>query len=192
MRFAKVERKTNEVDISVELSVDGNGKAEIQTNIKFLDHILTSFAKHSLCNLIIRADGDLNHHICEDIALVLGEAFNLALGDKKGIKRFGFAYVPMDDALARAVVDLGGRAYNCIDLQLKSNQIEDLATEDIEHFFESYAQTSKSNVHLKVLSGKNDHHKVEAIMKALAIALKEATSNDSRREGEIPSSKGVI
>jgi len=192
LRKASVERKTAEVEISVKIKIDGKGRADVDTSIKFLDHLLVSLAKHSLCDLTIRAKGDLNHHICEDVALTLGDAFNQALEERKGIKRFGFACVPMDDVLARAAVDIGGRPYSHLDLQFIHSQIEDLATEDINHFFESLAQTCKSNVHLTILSGRNNHHKAEATMKALAIALKEAVCYNPRLEGEIPSTKGVI
>jgi imidazoleglycerol-phosphate dehydratase len=192
LREARAERKTTEVTISVEIKIDGTGRADVKTNINFLDHLLVSLAKHSLCDLIVRAEGDLNHHICEDVALTLGDAVNRALKERKGIKRFGFAYVPMDDALARAAIDIGGRPYSYLDLQFTHSKIEDLATEDIKHFFESFAQTCKSNVHLTILSGMNDHHKAEATIKALAIALKEAVCYDLRRKGEIPSTKGVI
>lgn len=191
-REGRAERKTTEVAISVKIKIDGRGLADVKTTINFLDHLLVSLAKHSRFDLTIRAEGDLNHHICEDVALTLGNALNQALKNRKGINRFGFACIPMDDALARAAIDIGGRSYSYLDLQFIHSKIEDLATEDITHFFESFAQTSKSNVHLTILSGRNDHHKAEATMKALAIALKEAVCYDPKREGEIPSTKGVI
>lgn len=192
MREAKVERKTSEVNISVWLSVDGRGRTNVETGNNFLNHLLVTLAKHSLFDLTVRAEGDLKHHVCEDVALTLGKALNQAVEKRKGIKRFGFAYVPMDDSLARAVVDLGGRPYINLNLRLKQAQIEDLKTEDIEHFFASFVQTSESNIHLEVLYGENDHHKVEAAIKALATALKEAVSCEPRREGEVPSAKGVL
>jgi len=192
MREAKVERKTTEVNIRVELDVDGKGKAKVETGIKFLNHLLTTLAKHSLFDLTIKAEGDLKHHLCEDVALAMGEALHQAVADKKGIKRFGSAFVPMDDALARAVVDLGGRPYFNLDLKLNQPQIEDLKTEDIEHFLVSFTQASKSNMHLAVLYGSNDHHKIEAAIKALAVALREAITRDSRMVNEIPSAKGVL
>jgi len=166
-------------------------RSKIETGIEFLNHILTNIAKHSLFNLEVNASGDLKHHIAEDVALVLGEAITKALGDKKGIKRFGSAYVAMDDSLARAVVDLGGRAYSHLKIQLSAKKIEDLSVEDVPHFFESFAQASKSNIHLEVLYGKNDHHKVEALAKALALALKEACSKEPRLSS-VPSTKGVL
>lgn len=192
MRKTRVERKTAEVDIAVELNIDGKGKANIETGIKFLNHLLTTLAKHGLFDLEVKAEGDLKHHISEDVALTLGEAVQKAVAAKKGIRRFGSAYVPMDDSLARAVIDLGGRAYTCLDLKLKQSQIEDLKTEDIEHFFESLAQASKSNLHLTVLYGSNDHHKIEAAVKALALALRQAVSIEPRLRGQVPSAKGVL
>jgi imidazoleglycerol-phosphate dehydratase len=170
MRKSKVERKTTEVNITVEVNIDGKGKANVKTGIKFL----------------------LKHHISEDVALALGEALNQALADKKGIRRFGSAFVPMDESLARAVVDLGGRPYFNLDLKLGLLKIEDLKTEDVTHFLASFAQASKLSLHLTVLYGANEHHKIEAAIKALAIALGEATTPDPRRIGEIPSAKGVL
>jgi len=192
MRKAKVERKTTEVDITVKLNIDGEGKGEAETGIKFLDHLLLTLAKHSLFDMTVKARGELKHHVCEDVALTLGEALQKAIAEKKGIRRFGSAYVPMDDSLARAAVDLGGRAYSILDLKLSQLQIEDLKTEDIEHFFNSLAQASKSNLHLAVLYGTNDHHKIEAVVKALALALREAVTLESRAGFEIPSAKGVL
>jgi imidazoleglycerol-phosphate dehydratase len=192
MRKARVERKTAEVEITVELNIDGKGRANTETGIKFLNHLLTTLAKHGLFDLKVKAKGDLKHHISEDVALTLGEALQKAVAEKKGIRRFGSAYVPMDDSLARAVIDLGGRAYSCLDLKLKQPQIEDLKTEDIEHFFESFAQASKSNLHLTVLYGSNDHHKIEAAAKALTLALRQAVSLEPRIRGQVPSAKGVL
>src|SRR3972149_1482930 len=142
MRKARVERKTAEVDILVELNIDGKGKANTETGIKFLNHLLNTLAKHALFDIKVKAKGDLKHHISEDVALTLGEALQKAVAEKKGIKRFGSAYVPMDESLARAVVDLGGRAYSCLDLKLKQPPIEDLKTEDIENLLKSVGQVS--------------------------------------------------
>ncbi len=192
MRKAKTERKTTEVDITLKLSIEGQGRGRAETSIKFLDHILITLAKHSLFDITIEAKGELKHHVCEDVALTLGEGLQKALAEKKGVKRFGSAYVPMDDSLARAAVDLGGRAYSSLDLKLSQPQIEDLKTEDIEHFFSSFAQASKSNMHLAVLYGTNDHHKIEAAVKALALALREAVMLESRAKFKIPSAKGVL
>lgn len=192
VRKARVERKTTEVDIIVELNVDGEGKGNVETGIKFLNHLLSTLAKHGLFNLTVKATGDLKHHISEDVALTLGEALQKAVGEKKGLTRFGSAYVPMDDSLARAVVDLGGRAYARLDLKLSQHNIEDLKTEDIEHFLESFAQASKSNLHLKILYGSNDHHKIEAAIKALALALRQAVSLEPKIKDQVPSAKGVL
>ncbi len=192
MREARVERKTTEVNIVVELNVDGRGKGNVKTGIKFLDHLLITLAKHSLFDLTIKAEGELKHHVSEDVALALGEALNQALADKTGIKRFGSAFVPMDDSLARAVVDLGGRPYTNLDLKLNRTKIEDMKTEDIGHFLASFAQTSKLSLHLAVLYGTNEHHKIEAATKALAVALREAVTREPRMAGNVPSAKGVL
>ncbi len=192
MREARVERKTTEVDIVVELNVDGMGKGNVKTGIKFLDHILITLAKHSLFDLTVKANGELKHHVCEDVALALGEALNQALANKKGIRRFGSAFVPMDDSLARAVVDLGGRPYSNLDLKLGRTKIEDLKTEDIGHFLVSFAQASKLSLHLAVLYGTNEHHKIEAAIKALAVALKKAVTKEPRIANKVPSAKGVL
>jgi imidazoleglycerol-phosphate dehydratase len=192
LRKVKAERKTKEVDIALELDVDGKGDADVKTGIKFLDHMLVTMAKHGLFDLKVKADGDLKHHTSEDVALVLGEALNKATNKGKGIKRFGSAYVPMDEALARATVDLGGRPYSIRNLRLMQAQIEDLKTEDIEHFFDSLAQASKANIHVTVLYGSNEHHKVEAAVKALALALRQAYTVESRIGDRVPSAKGVL
>jgi imidazoleglycerol-phosphate dehydratase len=192
MRKARVKRKTAEVDILVELNVDGKGKANTETGIKFLNHLLKTLAKHGLFDMMVKAKGDLKHHISEDVALTLGEALQKAVAEKKGIKRFGSAYVPMDDSLSRAVIDLGGRAYSFLDLKLKQTQIEDLKTEDVEHFLKSLAQASRSNLHLKILYGSNDHHKIEAAVKALALALRQAVALEPRIKGKVPSAKGML
>lgn len=192
MRKAKAIRETAEVKISVKLDLDGKGRSNIETGNRFLNHMLTTISKHSLIDLEVNATGDLKHHLSEDVALTIGEALNNALGDKRGITRFGTAHVPMDESLARAAMDLGGRPHTELDLKIQSSQIEDLVTEDIEHFFISLGQTSKSNLHLATLYGNNDHHKIEAVVKALALALKEAVSLDSRISKLIPSTKGEL
>ncbi len=192
MRNVKVERKTKEVNITVELDVDGTGNAQIATGIRFLDHMLLTLAKHGLFDLKVNATGDLTHHVSEDVALVLGEALLKVVDSGKGIKRFGSAYVPMDESLARATVDLGGRAYIVRNLRLLQQQIEDIKTEDIEHFFDSLAQAAKANIHVTVLYGSNEHHKVEAAFKALALALREALTLEPRIGDQVPSAKGVL
>jgi len=192
MRRARVERKTTEVNIVIELNVDGKGKADVKTGIKFLDHLLTTLAKHSFFDITVNASGGLKHHVCEDVALVLGKTLSQALADRKGIRRFGSAFVPMNESLARAVVDLGGRPYCNLDLKLGRAKIEDLKAEDIEHFLASFAQTSGLSLHLAVLYGANEHHKIEAAIKALAVALQEAVTTEPRIADEVPSAKGVL
>jgi imidazoleglycerol-phosphate dehydratase len=192
LRKIDVTRKTREVDITLELDIDGKGSANVKTGIKFLDHILVTLAKHSLFDLKINAKGDLTHHTSEDIALVLGEALNKATNKGKGIKRFGSAYVPMDESLARATVDLGGRPYIIRNLRIMEVQVEDLKTEDIEHFFDSLAQAAKANIHVTVIYGSNEHHKIEATVKALGLALRQAFTLEPRIKDQVPSAKGVL
>ena len=191
MRGAFVERETKETNIKVSLNLDGTGLSKVCTPIKFLNHMLTSFATHGLVDIEISAEGDLIHHIVEDVAIVLGEAINKALGDHVAINRFGYASAPMDCSLASASIDQGNRPYPVIDLKLERKVIEDLPSEDIEHFLESLAFSMKANIHLKVDYGSNDHHKVEASFKALALAFRQSVSIDTRRN-KVPSSKGVI
>ena len=192
MRKVKAERKTKEVDITLELDVDGTGNADVETGILFLNHLLITLAKHGLFDLKIKADGDLKHHISEDVALVLGEAISKATNKGVGIKRFGSANVPMDESLARAAVDLGGRAYSIRNLRLTQTMIEDLKTEDIEHFFDSLAQAAKANIHVTIMYGSNEHHKIEAAVKALALALKQALTVEPRIGDQVLSAKGVL
>lgn len=195
MRKASVERKTKETKIQVELSLDGNGKAEIDTGIGFFDHMLTQIAVHGMFDLHIKADGDLHidpHHTIEDCGLVLGEAFSQALGDKGGIFRMASVFVPMDEALAQMVIDFSGRPYSVLDTKWSSSQVAQIPTSLIEHFFESFAITGRCNLHARVLYGRDNHHMAEALFKAFARALDEATQIDPRRAGEIPSSKGVL
>lgn len=189
-REGSCERRTSEVQIRARVCLEGPGEFTGSTGSAFIDHMLRTLAKHSSIRIELEASGDLKHHIIEDAALALGEAIQAALGDKRGIKRFGYAYVPMDDSLARAVVDLGGRAYSRIRLGTEGESIEDTKVEDIFHFLESLASSLKCNLHIKVLYGSNDHHKVEAAVKALAIALKDAVSLTGGTE--IPSAKGAI
>jgi len=191
IRLQEVERKTKETDVRVSVNLDGNGKATISTKVPFLDHMLTSLATHSLIDISASVEGDLVHHCVEDLALGLGEALNKALGTREGITRFGSAAAPMDCSLAFATVDLVKRPYGKFDLKLRGKKIEDMPTEDIVHFFESFIQTLQANIHIFVLYGSNDHHKAEAATKALALALRQATTIDPRRKG-VPSSKGVI
>ncbi len=189
-RIGEAKRKTQEVEISVNVNLDGKGDFDGKSGSKFIDHMLKTLAKHSRIDIATSAQGDLKHHIIEDLALALGKAIGAALGDRAGICRFGYAYAPMDDSIARAVVDLGGRPFSRIRLGLKEGMVEDTKVEDIVHFLESLAQSLGSNIHIKVLYGSNDHHRAEAAVKALALALKGAVS----RSGidDIPSAKGEI
>lgn len=191
MRLGEVSRKTRETDVHVKVDLDGEGKANTNTGITFLDHMLTSLATHSLIDITASVKGDMKHHAVEDLAICLGEAMNKALGSREGLTRFGYAVAPMDCSLAFAAVDLVKRPYFKIDLKLRGKKVEDMAVEDIGHCFESFATSLMANVHVFVHYGSNDHHKTEASVKALALSLRQAVSIDARRKG-VPSSKGVI
>ena len=191
MRVGEVSRKTSETDVNVKVNLDGSGVAEVETGIEFLDHMLKSLAIHSLIDITVKAKGDLKHHTLEDVAICLGEAVLKALGSATGITRFGYAIVPMDCSLALAAVDLARRPYVVVDLKLRGKKVEDMPCENILHFLETLAMALRANVHVYVQYGTNDHHKVEAAFKALALALRQAVSVDPRRSG-VPSSKGVI
>jgi len=195
MRTAKVERKTNETQITIELNLDGSGKHDISTGVGFLDHMLTHIAVHGLFDLTVKATGDLHidvHHTVEDVALVLGSAFDQALGDRKGITRIASFYAPMDETLAFVALDLSGRPYAVIDAEWGQAPVGQIPTSLFPHFLESFAVTSRSNLHARVLYGRDDHHKAEALFKALARALDTATQLDPRRHGIIPSTKGSL
>ncbi|MFX1521463.1 MAG: imidazoleglycerol-phosphate dehydratase HisB [Promethearchaeota archaeon] len=191
MRVGKITRKTKETDISVKINLDGTGKSEIETGYQFMDHLLTALSKHSSIDMDITAKGDLAHHIIEDIGICLGEALNKALKDKKGIRRFGSAYVPMDEALVRTVLDLSGRPWHTVELKFKRTQVEDVVTQDIYHFLVSLTYNAQMNLHITSIYGEDDHHIAEAAFKALALALKDAVSFD-KQQAEIPSTKGVL
>jgi imidazoleglycerol-phosphate dehydratase len=191
MRTEEVYRKTKETEVKVKVNLDGEGKANVNTSVPFLDHMLTSLATHSLIDISASVKGDLVHHSVEDLALGLGDALNKALGTREGITRFGNAAAPMDCSLAFAAVDLVKRPYFKIDLKLRGKKVEDMPTEDIVHFYESFTQTLQANVHVFIEYGSNDHHKAEAATKALALSLRQAVTMDPRRKG-VPSSKGVI
>lgn len=176
-RTAKLNRKTKETDIKIELNIDGTGKSEIDTGLKFLDHMLDSFSRHGFFDLNVKAIGDIevdDHHTVEDTALLLGECFKTALGDKKGIDRMGFSIVPMDESLAQVAVDISGRNYTVFDADFKFQKIGDISSENVKHFIESFANTSLMNINIKA-EGANDHHICEAIFKALARSLNSAT-----------------
>ena len=191
MRTKEVHRKTRETEVKVKVNLDGEGKADVKTGMCFLDHMVTSFATHSLIDLTAKVTGDLKHHSVEDLAICLGEAVNKALGTREGLTRFGYAAAPMDCSLAFAAVDLVKRPYFKIDLKLRGKKVEDMATEDINHFFQSFATSLAANVHLFTQYGSNDHHKAEAAVKALALSLRQAVALDPKRK-DVPSSKGVI
>ncbi|EKF86973.1 imidazoleglycerol-phosphate dehydratase HisB [Methanobacterium formicicum] len=190
-RKSKIQRKTSETSINVELDLDGTGEYQVETGIQFFNHMLESFTRHSLFDLNVEAQGDVqidDHHTVEDMGIVLGEALQEALGDKKGIRRMAHALVPMDESLAMVAVDLSGRSYTVLDLNFRQGKVGDLSTENVGHFLESLAQTGKINLHARC-EGENDHHQVEAIFKALARALHDATRVVHDR---MPSTKGVI
>lgn len=191
MRVSEVSRKTRETEVLVKVNLDSEGKAEVNTGVAFLDHLITSLATHSLIDITAKLKADLRHHAIEDLAICLGEALRKALGDGEGINRFGFAIVPMDCSLAFSAVDLARRPYVKINLKLRSKKIEDMPPEDIYHFLETLASSLQANIHVWIQYGANDHHKAEAIFKALALSLKQAIAIEPRRKG-IPSSKGVI
>ena len=192
-RRVTVDRRTRETDITISLDLDGSGTAAIATGVGFYDHLLTSFAHHGLFDLTIDAQGDLEvdeHHTVEDVALVLGAAFATALGDRAGIRRFGDASVPMDEAMATAVVDVGGRPYAVLDLPFRGERMGALPTQLVEHAIESFARTSGTTLHLRA-TGRNDHHLAEAAIKALARAMRTACEPDPRRTG-VASTKGSL
>jgi len=194
-RIATVSRRTKETKIDVTLNLEGSGKYAIETGVGFFDHMLTHIAKHGVFDLELRCEGDLwidPHHTVEDCGIALGEAFAQALGDKAGIVRAGSAYMPLDEALAFAAVDLSGRPYAVLDLRLYGSELGGMAPDLVSHFLESFAFAAKANMHVKVLAGVNDHHKAEACFKALARALDAACRVDIRRAGDIPSTKGSI
>jgi imidazoleglycerol-phosphate dehydratase len=195
MRTSTIHRQTRETDITLSLNLDGTGQHDVATGVGFLDHLLTHVAVHGLFDLTVKAAGDLHidaHHTIEDTALVLGQAFAEALGDKKGIVRMGSAYVPMDEALAFVAVDLSGRPYAVVEAAWHGPAIGQFPTSLVAHFVESFAVTAKANVHARVLYGRDDHHQAEALFKALGRALDAATQVDPRRAGSVPSTKGTL
>ncbi len=191
-RKAKVVRETAETNVRVELNVDGSGQFQITTGIRMFDHLLTQLAQHGVFDIKVSASGPDQHHVVEDVAISLGKAFNQALGKKQGIVRMAHAVVPMDESLAVVVVDIGGRVYSTIDAQFSEASIGDLDADLVRHYLSSFASEAKINLHAKVLNGINDHHKAEALFKALARALDSATRIDERTLGRIPSTKEII
>jgi imidazoleglycerol-phosphate dehydratase len=191
MRVGKLRRRTKETDVEVRLNLDGSGEARVDTGIKFLDHLLSALAKHGCFDLEVRARGDFEHHVAEDVMIAIGSALEKALGEKTGIHRMGDAILPMDDALVLVAVDLSGRAYADVDVKFTKKRLDDLSADLVEHLLQTLAANGKLNLHVQVLRGRNDHHKAEAIFKALGVALAEAVSEGPRRRG-VPSTKGVL
>lgn len=195
MRQSLVDRKTRETRVRVALTLDGRGRGDIRTGVRFLDHMLELVARHGAFDLQVRATGDLDvdqHHLVEDAGITLGEAVAKALGSKRGINRAGYFIMPMDETLAVAAIDLSGRPHAVVDLRLRVKRVGDLQAELIQDFFEGFAAAARANVHVKVLYGRSSHHQVEAIFKAFARALRVATSRDRRMARMLPSTKGLL
>ena len=192
-RKSSVNRSTKETTVSVSVNLDGTGKTTIQTGINFLDHLITAFGKHGMIDLKVSAKSNdkITHHLIEDTAITMGLAIDKALGTRSGITRFSYASVPMDESLAEASIDLVKRPFSKLVLSIQRNTIEDISKEDLEHFFQSLLQNLNSCIHLTVKYGDNDHHKVEAAIKSLAVAFREASSYDKKQKG-IPSTKGSM
>jgi len=191
-RLSVVKRQTKETNIDLELNIDGTGKWEITTGIKMFDHLLSQLAQHGVFDMKLSATGDDQHHLAEDVAICLGKAFSEALGEKRGIVRMADASVPMDDALATVALDISGRGYTVLELPFSNNDMFGFPTDLIRHFLESFAIEARLNLHAKVAYGTNDHHKAEALFKALGRALDTATKIDERISGELPSTKDLL
>ena len=195
MRRAVIDRRTKETQIRLELRLDGRGQHAIRTGIRFLDHMLELVARHGAFDLEIRATGDLDvdqHHTVEDLGICLGEAVSTALGSRRGINRAGYFVMPMDETIAVAAIDLGGRSHAVVDLRLRVRRVGDLEAELVQDFFDGFAQGAKANVHLKVLYGRSSHHHVEACFKAFARALRVACAKDRQMARMLPATKGLL
>lgn len=195
MRRARVHRKTNETDIRIALVLEGQGRGNISTGIRFLDHMLELVARHGAFDLEVSASGDLDvdqHHTVEDVGISLGEVFTESLGSKKGILRAGYFVMPMDETLAVVAVDFGGRSAAVIDTKVRTRLVGDLQSELVADFFDGFARGAKANVHVKVLYGRSNHHKIEAIFKAFARALRVACAKDRRLARMLPTTKGLL
>jgi imidazoleglycerol-phosphate dehydratase len=188
-RVATIKRETKETSINLKLNVDGSGKSETVTGIRMFDHLLSQLAKHGSFDIVVSATGDDAHHLVEDVAICLGRAFLEALGERRGIVRMADATVPMDDALSMVAIDISGRGYAKLDLAFAENDMMGFPSDLIRHFMETFAIEGRLNLHARTLYGTNDHHKAEALFKALAKALDNATRIDERRAGELPSTK---
>ena len=195
MRRAKLHRKTNETDVRVVLTIEGRGRAKARSGIRFLDHMIELVARHGAFDLELAATGDLDvdqHHTVEDIGIALGEAFAVALGSKRGILRAGYFVMPMDEALGVVAVDFGGRSAAVVDTKVRTRLVGDLQSELVADFFEGFSRGAKANVHVKTLYGRSNHHKVEALFKAFARALRVACSKDKQLGRMLPSTKGLL
>ena len=195
LRSSTFERNTTETRISIRLTIEGGGRYQIATGIRFFDHMLELFTRHGAFDLVLKCDGDLDvdqHHTVEDVGIALGEAFDRALGDKRGILRAGYFLMPMDDTLAIAAIDLGGRAAFAVDTKVRTRLVGDLQTELVTDFFEGFARGARANVHVKTMYGRSNHHKIEAIFKAFARALRVACSRDPQLGKMLPSTKGLL
>jgi imidazoleglycerol-phosphate dehydratase len=195
MRKAGLHRKTAETDIQIALTIEGRGKYEVSTGIRFLDHMLELFTRHGGFDLKLKAAGDLDvdqHHTVEDVGIALGEVFNQALEDRRGILRAGYFVMPMDETLGLAAVDFGGRAVAVVDTKVRATRVGDLQVELVHDFFEGFARAARANVHIRVLYGRSSHHKIEALFKAFARALRVACSRDRRLGRMLPSTKGLL
>ena len=191
-RTGTVKRNTKETGVNIEMGLDGSGVSDISTGIRMLDHLVSQLAQHGVFDIKLSATGSDKHHVVEDVAICLGQVLNQALGDKRGIVRIGHAVVPMDDALALIAVDFGGRPYAEIEVDFTGTDVGDLPVELVKHFLVSLASEARMNLHSRILRGEDDHHKAEAMFKALARALDDATRKDDRLSGSIPSTKDVI
>ena len=195
MRRGVVRRTTKETSIALKLTLEGHGRYEVHTGIRFFDHMLELVARHGAFDLALRADGDLDvdqHHTVEDVGIALGEAVSSAIGTRRGINRAGYFVMPMDETLAVAAVDLGGRIHSVVDLRLKVRRVGDLQAELVADFFDGFAQGARANVHVKVLYGRSSHHHVEAVFKAFARALRVACAKDARLARMLPTTKGLL
>ena len=193
IRKSKIKRETKETSVSISLNVDGSGKTSVDTGNGFLDHLITSFGKHSMLDLAVKAKSKdkIDHHLIEDTAIAVGTSLDKALGSRAGITRFSYASVPMDESLAETSLDLVKRPYSKITLLIKRNSIEGISKEDIEHFFKSLTQNLNACIHVTVKYGENDHHKIEAAIKSLAVAFRNASLTDKKQKG-VPSTKGAM